>query len=213
MRTSGVPMTEVARTTVAEDERKASQAEKPVRATMRGASNGDATLTEWSKDETRGHADLPHLWPPDSSFNSSLPPTPDSGTERVSPLAGIVAAPLKPSRIAIKTKGKILLIDPADILSVEAEGNYVVLHHRSDSYSLREALSSLAEKLKDYGFVRIHRSVLVNSASVEEIFPGTTGEYTLRLAGGKQYVVSRTFKPNLKYLAKSWIGTDAFADD
>jgi DNA-binding LytR/AlgR family response regulator len=120
--------------------------------------------------------------------------------------------PVKPIKIAIKTKGKILLIHPGDILAVEAEGNYVLLRRATDSYLLRESISTMAEKLQAYGFVRIHRSVLVNASSVEEIHPGTSGEYMLRIAGGRQYMVSRTYKNNLKSLAHAWIGTDSFVD-
>jgi len=121
--------------------------------------------------------------------------------------------PVKPIKIAIKTKGKILLIHPGDILAVEAEGNYVLLRRPTDSYLLRESISTMAEKLQAYGFIRIHRSVLVNASTVEEIRPGTTGEYTLRIAGGREYMVSRTYKSNLKSLAISWIGTDSFVDE
>lgn len=120
---------------------------------------------------------------------------------------------VKPVRIAIKTKGKILLINPAEIFAVEAEGNYVLLQLQSESCTLRESISTMAEKLKAYGFIRIHRSVLVNSCRVEEIHPGGTGEYVLRIAGGKEYVVSRTYKINLKSLAQSWIGIDSFIDE
>lgn len=121
--------------------------------------------------------------------------------------------PPRSTRIAIKSKGKILLLNPVDILAVEAEGNYVSLAHRAESHLLRESISTMAEKLKPYGFVRIHRSVLVNASCVEEISPGPTGEYLLRLSGGKQYVVSRTYKQNLKSLAHSWIGLDSFVED
>jgi DNA-binding LytR/AlgR family response regulator len=117
---------------------------------------------------------------------------------------------VRPIKIAIKTKGKIILIPPGDILAVEAEGNYVLLRRPSDSYLLRESISTMAEKLQTYGFIRIHRSVLVNAAWVEEIQPGATGEYVLRVAGGREYMVSRTYKNNLKSLALSWIGTDSF---
>jgi len=116
----------------------------------------------------------------------------------------------KPVRIAVKTKGKILLFNPGDILAVEAEGNYVLLRRFSESHLLRESISAMAEKLKDFGFVRIHRSVLVNASWVEEIRPGSTGEYTLRISSGNEYVVSRTYKHNLKLLAQSWIGIDSF---
>lgn len=120
---------------------------------------------------------------------------------------------MRPIKIAIKTKGKILLIHPGDILAVEAEGNYVLLRRATDSYLLRESISTMAEKLQAYGFIRIHRSVLVNASSVEEIHPGATGEYRLRIAGGRQYMVSRTYKNNLKSLAHAWIGTASFVDE
>jgi DNA-binding LytR/AlgR family response regulator len=54
---------------------------------------------------------------------------------------------------------------------------------------------------------------LVNASSVEEIQPGPTGEYVLRIEGGKEYMVSRTYKNNLKSLANSWIGTDSFLEE
>lgn len=121
--------------------------------------------------------------------------------------------PRQPVRIAIKSKGKILLINPADILAVEAEGNYVSLLQASGSHLLRESISSMAEKLSCFGFVRIHRSVIVNAACVEVITPGSAGDYILHIAGGKQYVVSRTYRHNLKLLAHSWIGLDSFVSD
>ncbi len=119
----------------------------------------------------------------------------------------------KNSRIAIKAKGRILFIDPADILAVEAEGNYVLLQRESGSYLLRESISTMAEKLKAYGFIRIHRSVLVNGSYVEEIQPWVTGEYGLRIKGGKQYTVTRTYKRNLRSLAEFWIGAESFIAD
>lgn len=120
---------------------------------------------------------------------------------------------VRPVKIAIKTKGKILLIPPGNILAVEAEGNYVLLRGPSDTYLLRESISAMAEKLEAYGFIRVHRSVLVNATCVEEIHAGATGEYVLRITGGREYMVSRTYKNNLKSLAHSWIGTDSFEEE
>ncbi len=113
----------------------------------------------------------------------------------------------KSSRIAIKTKGSILFIDPADVAVIEAQGNYVLLQRLSGSYLLRESISTVARKLEPYGFIRIHRSVLVNTSFVEEIHPWTTGEYVLRIKGGKELTVSRTYKKNLKSIAQFGVGT------
>jgi DNA-binding LytR/AlgR family response regulator len=111
-------------------------------------------------------------------------------------------------RIAFKTKGSILLINLLDIFAVHAEGNYVSLQHQPNRYLVHESLSSMAEKLKPYGFIRIHRSVVVNISAVEEIQPLPTGEHKLRVKGGKEYLVTRTYKHNLRDLAQLWVGTD-----
>jgi len=111
-------------------------------------------------------------------------------------------------RIAFKAKGKILLLDLADIMAVQAEGNYVSLRHQRNPYLVHESLSSIAEKLKPYGFIRIHRSVIVNISAVEEIHPLPTGESRLRVKGGKEYLVTRTYKHNLRDLAQLWVGSE-----
>jgi DNA-binding LytR/AlgR family response regulator len=119
-----------------------------------------------------------------------------------------VIAKRQAPRIAFKAKGRIILLDLANILAVQAEGNYVSLRHRPNAYLVHESLSSMAEKLKPHGFIRIHRSVLVNILAVEEIQPLPTGEYRLRVKGGKDYLVTRTYKHNLRDLAQLWVGSE-----
>jgi two-component system LytT family response regulator len=119
----------------------------------------------------------------------------------------------KSARIAIKAKGRILFLDTADVIAVEARGNYVSLLHISSSHTLRESISTMEAKLNFHGFVRIHRSVLVNAALVEEIHPRFTGEYVLRLRGGREFTVTRTYKNNLQLLAQLWFGMEGFASE
>ena len=120
-----------------------------------------------------------------------------------------LAKPESP-RVAIKVKGRILLINLRDVVSVKAEGNYVLLQRHSTSHLLRESISTVAEKLQPHGFIRIHRSMLVNTTFVEEIKSYSTGEYVLRVKGRQEYRVTRTYKQNLKLLAEFWIGAGAF---
>jgi DNA-binding LytR/AlgR family response regulator len=120
---------------------------------------------------------------------------------------------LRSARIAVKANGRIFLIDPAEILVAEAQGNYVLLQQRNASHLLREQISVLAEKLQPYGLIRIHRSILVNAAHVEDMEPLLTGEYLLRMKGGKEYKVTRTYRCNLQLLADTWIGTCSFAGE
>jgi two-component system LytT family response regulator len=75
-------------------------------------------------------------------------------------------------RIAIKAKGRIVFVQPGDLVAVEAEGNYVLLQQRPDLSAARidfDHGGKLAVRL-----IRIHRSVLVNSSYVEEIEPRFT---------------------------------------
>jgi two-component system LytT family response regulator len=111
-------------------------------------------------------------------------------------------------RIAFRAKGTILFLDLAEVLAVQAEGNYVSLRRRHNPYLVRESLSSMADKLKPFGFIRIHRSVVVNVSAVEQIKPLSTGEYRLRLKGGNEYLVTRTYKRNIRGLAQLWLGAE-----
>ena len=123
------------------------------------------------------------------------------------------AAKSQSPRVAIRVSGKILFIHLGDVVSVRSEGKCVWVQHNASSYLLRESISVVAKRLETHGFIRIHRSVLVNCSFVEEIQPLSTGEYCLRIEGGKEYRVTRTYKKNLKSLAEFWIGTGRFFPD
>jgi DNA-binding LytR/AlgR family response regulator len=114
------------------------------------------------------------------------------------------------ARMAVKSDGSIFFIDLNDVIAVEAQGNYVLLQRQSRSFRLRESISELAERLKHFGFVRIHRSALVNRSWVEEIRPCVNGEYVLRLRNGREFSVTRTYKKNLEALAELWLGNELF---
>jgi DNA-binding LytR/AlgR family response regulator len=148
-------------------------------------------------------------WSYEPVDTSSLPVTQVDAAHLIRALQQLeVIAKRQAPRIAFKAKGRILFLDLAEIVAVQAEGNYVSLRHQPNPYLLRESLTSMAEKLKPYGFIRIHRSVVVNISAVEEIQPLPTGEYRLRVKGGEQYLVTRTYKNNLRDLAQLWVGSE-----
>lgn len=113
-------------------------------------------------------------------------------------------------KIAIKSKGNILFVDSAQIAFVEAQGNHVLFKGPSESHLLRESISRVARKLEPCGFIRIHRSMLVNTSFVEGIRSraNSVGEHVLYLRGGTELTVSRTYKTNLKSIAQFWVGTN-----
>ena len=114
-------------------------------------------------------------------------------------------------KIAIKANGLILLIESSDVIAVEAQASYVILHRQIGSVRGRGSISDMARDLEHRGFVRIHRSVLVNRACILEIRKAAGGEYMLHTSGGKEYRVSRTCMRNLGTIAQVWIGTGNFS--
>jgi len=152
---------------------------------------------------------------PASAAKTDLPEPPQAvkgdraGAVGVSPQLELVARQ-QALRVAVKVKGKILLMAIADIMAIHAEGNYVSLKYRSSTYLVRESLCSLAVKLKPFRFIQIHRSVLVNALLVDELWPLSTGEYRLRVRNGMEYVVTRRYQDNLRHLAYVWIGSERF---
>ena len=108
-------------------------------------------------------------------------------------------------RIAIQSKGRVLLFDASKLVAIEAQGNYVLLQEQASSHLFRKSISKVEEALVLYGFVRIHRSVVVNSAHVEEIQSSPVGECRVRMRSGKTYNVGRRYTANVRSLAEAWI--------
>jgi DNA-binding LytR/AlgR family response regulator len=114
----------------------------------------------------------------------------------------------KLSRIAFKAKDRVLFVDPGDVVVAKAEGNYVALVHKSGSYLVRETMATAEQKLTPLGFVRIHRSILVNATLVKDMRRDNAGTYVLRTTDGSEHPVGRAYKGNLKVIATSWLGVE-----
>jgi two-component system, LytTR family, response regulator len=105
--------------------------------------------------------------------------------------------PHSTERIALKDQGRVRLIEVSEVLYIESEGNYVLFHMKKGTLMIRDTMTRVERRLQPHGFVRIHRSVIVNRDAVSEFHPWYTGEYVLKLRTGKEFTVTRTFKHNL----------------
>jgi DNA-binding LytR/AlgR family response regulator len=122
--------------------------------------------------------------------------------------AQAVLAVTEIARIAIKANGRVLFVDTIDIIAARAEGNYLALLHKSGCYLVRETMATAEKKLAPLGFLRIHRSKLVNSKLVKDLRRDKAGTYLLRTNDGSEHSVGRAYKDNLKMIASSWLGVD-----
>lgn len=98
----------------------------------------------------------------------------------------------EPSRLAFRADGRVHLIAPADIGHVEAAGDYVLLHTGGAPLLVRDTLAALSARLATHGFVRAHRSALVNLHQVRELDLRETDEPHLVLHGGVRIRVARS---------------------
>jgi two-component system, LytTR family, response regulator len=105
-------------------------------------------------------------------------------------------------RIHLKTKGKIVFVPLRSIYWLESAGNYVevFIGKQGERFLVRETLSSFEERLDAKRFVRIHRSVIVNTERIREMRPRYTGEYHVTLDNGKELTLSRGYRSNLRRL-------------
>lgn len=91
--------------------------------------------------------------------------------------------------------GSRTVLVPVDRVDwIEAADNYVRLHTPDGLHVVREALKSLEERLMHRGFIRIHRSVLVNVERVRELRTLPSGDSTVLLMSGEELPLSRRYR-------------------
>ena len=101
------------------------------------------------------------------------------------------------TQIPVERGGVTRFVDRGDISYVEAHGDYARLHTRSgDAYLVRTPLSTLEEDWRSAGFHRIHRSLLVALAHIDELRTDA-GRCTV-LVGGAELPVARRHTRELR---------------
>ena len=108
--------------------------------------------------------------------------------------------PSTTDRIPLKTHGRVMIVNVAEIDWVEADGDYVSVHIGAKSWLLRETIVAAEARLALSGFVRIHRSTLVNINRVRELLPLSKGEFTVVLLDGTELKLSRNYRFALERL-------------
>ncbi len=86
-----------------------------------------------------------------------------------------------PFKIPVRLEGKVVLINPVDILFADAAEGRAILQTREGRLPTQFTLSELEERLARSGFFRAHRSYLVNLQHVKEVIPYTRNSFSLRL--------------------------------
>ena len=100
--------------------------------------------------------------------------------------------------LLVHNGGRLLLLKVDELTWIEAQGNYVRVHHERGSHLIRETIGELESQLNPTRFLRIHRSVIVRIDGIKELHPTTHGEYRVILESGTQLTLTRTYRANLQ---------------
>jgi two-component system LytT family response regulator len=121
----------------------------------------------------------------------------------VSLLENIAAPSRYLRRLAIRTSGKTSFVNVADIDWIRAAENYVQLHTGSQRHLLHVPIGTLEASLDPQMFLRIHRSLIVNTRQILEIESAQHGEFVFLLQGGARLHSSRTYCERIRNWAKN----------
>tara|TARA_R110002167_G_scaffold14667_17_gene59224 strand:+ start:1031 stop:1999 length:969 start_codon:yes stop_codon:yes gene_type:complete len=109
-------------------------------------------------------------------------------------------APLKPVSFDIRDGGRIIRAPLDQILAVSSAGNYVEFCLADGRRPLmRTTLAAIEVELESFGFVRAHRSWLVNARKVTGLRPDGSGDWTVEL-GAIEAPLSRRYPQALERL-------------
>ncbi|WP_304635181.1 LytR/AlgR family response regulator transcription factor [Pseudoalteromonas sp.] len=99
-------------------------------------------------------------------------------------------------------KSPIQIIPFADILWIDAAGDYMCVHTETETYVMRARLKELESNTLPETFLRIHKSTIINLEYIKQLDPLRNSEYMATLHNGKTLKVSRTYSKHLKGLFK-----------
>lgn len=100
----------------------------------------------------------------------------------------------RPTRLSIRSAGKVRLVEFEEIDWVEASGAYVRLHVGEKSLLVRSTMKAMQERLPSDLFLRVHRSTIVNVHRVVEMHPFSHRELLLILRDGTRLKLSRSYR-------------------
>jgi len=96
-------------------------------------------------------------------------------------------------RLLIHEDSRAIFVAVKEILWVEADRNYLLLHCGKKTHTLRSTLDALQDTLDPKNFVRINRGTLVRLDAVRELLPWFHGEYKVVLHDNTELRWSRRY--------------------
>jgi two-component system LytT family response regulator len=122
------------------------------------------------------------------------------GSGEIAP--GEPAVTQSPSWLPIRNGRETVRVPVQSIEWVDAAGDYLCIHASGHTHILRATMREMENLLDPRLFQRVHRSTIVNLTRVKSLRAHMNGEYFLRLEGGQELKLSRTYRDKVEYFLK-----------
>ena len=103
-------------------------------------------------------------------------------------------------RLALKEGERSAVVKAADIIWIEAEDYYVLIHSKQGRHMVRASLASLEQRLDPARFLRVHRTAIVNIDEISATHE--RGPLVLTLSNGAEVPVSRSRRPRVESVVR-----------
>jgi two-component system, LytTR family, response regulator len=107
-----------------------------------------------------------------------------------------------PNWLPIRNGRETVRVPVQSIEWVDAAGDYLCIHASGHTHILRATMREMENLLDPRLFQRVHRSTIVNLTRVKSLRAHMNGEYFLRLEGGQELKLSRTYRDKVEYFLK-----------
>jgi two-component system LytT family response regulator len=108
------------------------------------------------------------------------------------------------TRLSFRQDDHSVVVDVSDVIWIEAEDYYVLVHTRQGRHMVRAPLASFEGRLDPQRFVRVHRAAIVNVQDVREVHDA--GGRLLVLTDGPHVPVSRARRRQVEPLMLPRLG-------
>jgi DNA-binding LytR/AlgR family response regulator len=97
----------------------------------------------------------------------------------------------RPKKIVGRRGTDLYLLDPAEIVAFQAEGELVHIITTGQRYLSDHSLKALEDKLEHPRYRRVHRGTLINTDHLRKISPLSSRRWLLKMSNGFEAVVSK----------------------
>lgn len=102
--------------------------------------------------------------------------------------------------VTIKQGERMFPVQYQDIIAVEAQGNYLLVHTTAQQYRMRSTLTDFLTQASHQPMQQINRSVAINMEAIKEIQRYFKGEFALVMKNDLEFITSAKYRSNIQSL-------------